>query len=153
MPTVDLVDETFLVAAPEVVAAVVADPATWRAWWPDLQLAVMTDRGVQGMRWTVRGALVGSSEIWLEPFGDGVVAHYYLRADLARPSWRVRSARGQARWALRESRRRAREMKENLNRLKDSLESGRAPGLPRSPDRGVPPGLGTPPDPAQAPPG
>ncbi|MBW0111337.1 polyketide cyclase / dehydrase and lipid transport, partial [Pseudonocardia sp. KRD-182] len=71
MPSVDVVDETFLAVPPEVVAAEFAVPARWVRWWPDLRLAVDTDRGVQGFRWTVTGALVGSMEVWLEPVLDG----------------------------------------------------------------------------------
>lgn len=78
---IDLVDETFIVAPPARLAAIVADRERWRAWWPDLHLDVFMDRGEQGLRWTITGALVGSAEVWLEPFGDGAIVHYYLRAD------------------------------------------------------------------------
>ncbi len=54
----------------------------WHPWWPELQLSIFMDRGDKGVRWSISGALVGSSEIWLEPFADGVIVHYYLRADL-----------------------------------------------------------------------
>jgi len=80
----DIADDTFVVAATAAVAEVVRDPASWRAWWPDLELTVTEDRGLKGMRWSVAGAVLGSAEIWLEPCGDGVVVHWYLRADLAR---------------------------------------------------------------------
>src|SRR5262249_35010215 len=52
-------------------------------WWPDLTLSVYADRGDAGVRWTVTGAVTGSMEVWLEPFGDGVILHYYLRAEPA----------------------------------------------------------------------
>ena len=81
MPVVDLVDETFIVAPPAALAAALAERRRWRQWWPDLTLDVFMDRGEKGIRWSVTGALVGSCEVWLEPFGDGAIVHYYLRAD------------------------------------------------------------------------
>lgn len=76
---VDLVDESFIAAPPAVLAPIVADPERWPLWWPDLQLAVFMDRGLQGLRWSVTGAFVGSVELWLEAFRDGTIVHYYLR--------------------------------------------------------------------------
>lgn len=81
MPTVDIVDESFIVVPRPVVAAVVAEPRRWRIWWPDLDLEVFLDRGEEGLAWTVAGPLVGSAEIWLEDHPRGVVVHYYLRAE------------------------------------------------------------------------
>lgn len=78
---VDLVDETFIAASPHVLAAIVADPQQWRQWWPDLRLAVFMDRGTQGQRWSMTGRLVGSLEIWIEPFADGCILHHYLRGE------------------------------------------------------------------------
>lgn len=83
MAGVDLVDETFIVAQPDVLAGIVADPASWRRWWPDLNLVVFMDRGVLGQRWSMTGALVGSLEIWIEPHADGCILHHYLRAEPA----------------------------------------------------------------------
>lgn len=131
MPLVDLVDETFIVAAPAVVAARVRDPAVWRQWWPDLRLTVFQDRGDEGLRWTVTGALVGTSELWLEPMLDGTLVHYYLRAD---PSDPVRGDPGRA--AGRLARARSIAVKQRLNALKDELESGREVG--DSPSSGSP---------------
>ncbi|MBP7971652.1 MAG: polyketide cyclase / dehydrase and lipid transport [Candidatus Nanopelagicales bacterium] len=79
MVGVDLVDETFIAAAPTAVSGVVADPARWQEWFPDVELSVFMDRGVAGIRWSITGAFVGSMEIWLEPVGDGTTLHYYLR--------------------------------------------------------------------------
>ena len=118
MPTVDLIDETYVVAAPDIVAAAVHDEARWRVWWPGLRLTVFMDRGLQGIRWSVGGPLVGSAELWLEQVGDGVVVHYYLRVD---PAGRVRSAD-------RVRRREALAWKRHANALKDELEAGRCPG-------------------------
>lgn len=85
MSVVDLVDETFVVASPARMAVVVRDRDRWRRWWPGLNLDVFMDRGERGMRWSVTGEMVGSAELWLEAFGDGVIVHYYLRVDPVRP--------------------------------------------------------------------
>jgi hypothetical protein len=133
MPLVDLIDETFVVADPDAVAAVVADPRRWEAWWPDLRLTVFMDRGREGVRWSVAGRLVGSSEIWLEPFGDGVIVHYYLRCEPAAPR-RHRlpdRPRRAARAGARLRHRRAIAWKRQVNSLKDEFEAGRLPGEPR----------------------
>jgi hypothetical protein len=117
----DIADDTFLVADPEAVAFLVADPSSWRTWWPDLQLTVTRDRGVKGLRWAVGGAVTGSMEVWLEPWGDGVVLHWYLRAE---PTRRVRRPQ-------RERTRRALAWKRHVHALKDRLEADREPGSPR----------------------
>lgn len=128
MPSVDVVDETFLAVPPAVVAAEFAGPAAWRRWWPDLDLAVDTDRGAQGVRWTVTGALVGSMEVWLEPVLDGTVLHYFLRADPPGPDGRP--APVPARTALAMAARRRRALKAMAFATKERLEGGRAPGEP-----------------------
>lgn len=139
VPMIDLVDETFVVAAPEAVAAAVHEPALWRRWWPHLQLTVFQDRGVQGLRWSVTGALVGSSELWLEPVRDGVLVHYYLRADVTRRGSASEPVTGPparlARTARTVARAHALALKRDVNALKDDLEAGRGAGEPR-PDRG-----------------
>lgn len=121
-PAIDLVDETFLAVGPGTVKAAFTDPAAWRRYWPDLRLEVYTDRGDEGLRWTVRGALVGTMEVWLEPMLDGTLLHYFLRAAPARPL-RPRDLR-------REFDRRARAAKEIALGLKEILEDGREPGIP-----------------------
>jgi hypothetical protein len=78
---VDIADDTYVAAPPAVLAVVVRDRASWRTWWSDLELSVTRDRGDEGVQWAVRGALVGSMEIWLEPVGPGTVLHWFLRAD------------------------------------------------------------------------
>lgn len=136
MPLVDLVDETFLVASPERIAARFAEPQTWRQWWPGLTLELAEDRGAEGIRWRVTGgwaasgedALRGTSEVWLEPFHDGTIVHFYLRVDPVAdiPDDRARAKR--RRLADRLRRRHAVDFKRRLNALKDELETGRAPG-------------------------
>ena len=122
MTALDLVDETFVVAAPTTVAAVVRDPDRWLGWWPDLRLSVFQDRGEAGVRWNVRGALTGSMEVWLEPYGDGVLVHHYVRCD---PSdGRTVTPR--------ERRRRQTRAKEIFWAIKDELEGDRRPGEPRA---------------------
>ncbi|MFC5993402.1 polyketide cyclase / dehydrase and lipid transport [Pseudonocardia hispaniensis] len=128
MPSVDVVDETFLAVPRARVAAELGDPACWPRLWPDLRLEVVTDRGEQGVRWTVGGALVGSMEVWLEEVLDGTVLHYYLRADAT--DRQGRPAPQPRRRAAAESRRRQRAAKAIAFALKDRLESGRAPGEP-----------------------
>lgn len=128
---VDVVDETFLAAPPRVLAAVFADRGAWHRLWPDLRLEVLADRGDEGMRWTISGALVGSMEVWLEPVaGGGTVLHYFLRAD---PAGRggVPQPVG-ARRAARESARRQQAAKRIALTLKRHLERGRPPGEPPS---------------------
>lgn len=140
-PTIDIVDETFIVVAPARIAPVVADPARWRAWWPGLTLTVFMDRGLEGMRWSVTGALVGSSEVWLEAVGDGVVLHYFLRAEPTTPgsttSARAIPASARGRRELDRLRRRhVIAWKQVAWSLKDELEGGRPPGV----ERGAAPG-------------
>src|SRR3977135_4280674 len=81
MNSIQIADETFVAADPVEVGRAVADPASWRRWWPDLRLTVVEDRGAMGHRWTVAGALTGTMEIWLESVLDGVVLHYFVHAE------------------------------------------------------------------------
>lgn len=120
----DVIDETFLAVPPRTVATAFADPGAWRRFWPDLRLEVYADRGDEGLRWTVRGALVGTMEVWLEPMLDGTVLHYFLRADLP-PGVPVGRSR-----LTREKTRRQLAAKAVALDLKFVLEDGRRPGLP-----------------------
>jgi hypothetical protein len=123
VPDLDIVDETFIAVPPKMVATVFADPAAWRRFWPDLALDVYADRGDQGMRWTITGALVGTMEVWLEPMLDGTLLHYFLRADLPTPARKPRDLR-------REYTRRQLAAKSLSLDLKAQLENGRRPGCP-----------------------
>jgi hypothetical protein len=120
----DVADDTFVAAAPDVLAAAVHDEAAWGRWWPDLHPVVTRDRGLKGLQWSVTGALVGSMEIWLEPWGDGVVLHWYLRADHA-GSDHGGSDHEPTRGYVD---RRVRHWKRHVHALKDRLEVGRVPG-------------------------
>ena len=135
MPRIDLIDETYLAADPAEVADRIHNPALWRSWWPRLELAVFMDRGLAGLRWTVTGELVGTSEVWLEPMADGVLLHYFLRAEPTRPGSDTEALSGRPRRVARVSKRAALSYSTSVKRsvwaLKDNLETGRAPGLPR----------------------
>lgn len=128
-------DETFIAASPKRVARVVADQARWRDWFPDLSLAVFMDRGQAGIRWSVTGSFVGSTEIWLEPFADGVILHYYLRVDPTSRGSRTQpdpypiTPKGR-RTADQARVRAAQRAKQLFWDLKDELEGGRGVGMP-----------------------
>jgi hypothetical protein len=81
MNSIQVADETFVCADPVDVGAAIADPASWRRWWPDLRLTVVEDRGPAGHRWTITGALTGTMEVWLEASSDGVILHYFVHAE------------------------------------------------------------------------
>jgi hypothetical protein len=133
MPLIDLADDTFVVADAARVAEVVADPARWSAWWPDLSLVTTRDRGPKGRQWRVAGALTGTAEIWLEPWRDGVVVHFFLRADPSRPGAQPPDVGPAVRRSAERGRRlRTQSWKRAAHALKDELEGGRAPGLDRS---------------------
>lgn len=154
MAALDVIDETFVLAARAEVAAAFADPATWPQLWPDLDLTVFADRGEAGIRWSVTGRWVGSAEIWCEPVvlgpsatrphpgpagepgaEEGTLLHWFLRLDPApgaegAPARRLLRGRS---GAAREALRRQRAAKEIAFGLKDSLERGRRPGEPAVP--------------------
>lgn len=121
--SVDVMDETFVVAAPARVAAAFADPRRWPVLWPDLDLRVIADRGDLGVRWRVVGEWAGSMEVWLEAVGDGTVLHYFLHLVRSDPT-----AALSVRAAAREAARRHRAAKALAFALKDRLEEGREPG-------------------------
>lgn len=127
-PAIDLVDETFIAVPPSTVAAAFADRRSWSRYWPDLLLEVYRDRGDEGLRWTVRGAMVGTMEVWLEPMLDGTLLHYFLRATPADAAGQPRSLA--PRQLRREFDRRAQSAKQIALGLKVVLEDGRRPGVP-----------------------
>ncbi|CAN5365311.1 hypothetical protein BH24ACT9_BH24ACT9_15010 [soil metagenome] len=127
MPTVDLVDETYLRASIRRVAEVVHDRNRWSLWWPAVVPAVFMDRGEAGIRWNITGALVGSMEIWLESYPEplgGVLMHFYLRADPSAPGSATEPEPRSGRAATAESVRWAKATKAHFWALKDELEAG-----------------------------
>ena len=131
---IDIADDTVIYAPAASVLAVVGDPSTWRRWWPDLMLEVYSDRGNKGLRWTVSGSLVGSSEIWLEPLASytsgaaATIVHYYLRATPTRSGSEIvpRAATNSVREQREVHKLRERHVlawKRTIWGLKDSLES------------------------------
>jgi hypothetical protein len=131
VPSVDLMDETFVVATPQAVADALHDPGLWRSWWPDLDLVVEKDRGLAGLHFSVTGALIGTGELWLEPFADGVIVHVFLRADPTASGSRTQAVTLPQRAAWREARHRAWQTKRGMGLLKDGLEGVRRAGEPR----------------------
>jgi hypothetical protein len=85
VPEIDVMDTTWIAARPAVVAAAVAEPSSWRRWWPTLQLEVKELRGHKGVRWNVRSGrrarMTGTMELYLHPADDGVQVYYFLRLD------------------------------------------------------------------------
>jgi len=119
-PQIHLIDETWIAAPVAQIAARVADPASWAHWWPGLDLSIKRDRGLKGMQWNASGVLQGTTEIWLEPFSDGVILHHFVRLDPA----------AGARWSARKVSRTTRDLSWHSKRvfwaLKDELESAEA---------------------------
>ncbi len=89
MASVEFTDETVILARREVLAAAVSDRSRWVAWWPDLEVAVVLDQGRTGMRWSVAGPLVGTSEVVLVEQQDAVLVRYALWADPTEPGSRT----------------------------------------------------------------
>jgi hypothetical protein len=93
VPSLEILDETVIVVRREVLASVVADRTRWVAWWPGLEATVVVDRGVEGMRWSVTGSLVGTSELALVEQADGVLVRYVLTAEPTEPGSRTQPRR------------------------------------------------------------
>jgi hypothetical protein len=125
MNSIQIADETFVAADPAEVGRAIADPVSWRRWWPDLRLTVVEDRGAVGHRWTVTGALIGTMEVWLEPVLDGVVLHYFLHAEpAAAAAWQL------ARMNLPKMNHRRRVAGKNMAfEVKSTLEASRPVGV------------------------
>ena len=109
---VDIIDETYLRAAPTVVRGWFDDDDRLDRLWPHLQRTLVRDRGIKGLRWTVVGAVVGEMEVWIEPFWDGAILHHYVRGERGPEAPRDVAARHQLRW------------KRAVHALKDRLEEG-----------------------------
>lgn len=122
MSLLEVIDETFVVATPTQLRGRLCDERMWAGWFPDLRLSCRKDRGSDGKRWDVSGALRGTAEVWLEAFADGTVVHAFLRLDPA-GSHRADRKRLVAAYAL--------PLKAHVRAIKDELELGRAPGEPR----------------------
>ena len=127
-------DDTWIGVRPVVLAPVVADPANWRAWWPELTVTVQERRGPKGMRWQVPtgrgGTVTGSLEIWLEPADDGTVVHFFARFDgTCRPLRPRERARLQHEYRVR--------MKQALFQVTDRVDPGRLARV-AGPPTGIP---------------
>ncbi|MEQ7123355.1 phosphotransferase [Actinopolymorpha sp. B11F2] len=120
MPLVDIADDSYVVASPGAIAARLKDPAFWQSCWPDVALRSYHDRDAEGMRWYAAGAVVGTAELWLEPWRDGTLVHVFLRGDP--PS------RWSARRLERLRRAHALALKAALFAVKDEMEADRDPG-------------------------
>jgi hypothetical protein len=128
---VDLVDEIFIVAAPDRVRAVACDPDRWASWFPGARFTSYDDRGPLGDRWEVSGVLAGTAEVWLEEHGDGTVVHAYLRVDPAgHDGPPLRCHRRHRRLVVTQY---ALPLKRRLFEMKDLLEGDREPGTTRVP--------------------
>ncbi|WP_306359365.1 polyketide cyclase / dehydrase and lipid transport [Nocardia sp. CC227C] len=127
MSSIQVADQTFVAAPGAAVGELLADRARWRHWWPDLTLEVREDRGEKGIRWTVKGPLTGTMEVWLEEMLDGVILHYFLHAEP--PGADGLSARDLM------SRNRARRVagKRMAFEIKARLEAGRPAGVAPAP--------------------
>lgn len=107
---IDVVDETFVDAAPGVIRAQLDDQAWADQVWPHVRREVVRDRGVKGIRWTVTGQVVGEMEVWIEPWWEGAVVHHYLRGHRQPTAPRDVATRHVLRW------------KRAVHGLKDRLE-------------------------------
>jgi ribosome-associated toxin RatA of RatAB toxin-antitoxin module len=124
MPSLDISCDDLVVADPAYVAERLGQDTLWREWWPDLTLTPYERRGLEGVRWTVTGAAIGTAEWWLEQVRDGVVVHWYLRVDPPRRTSPTRLLKLQESYVNR--------YREHLWRFKDEAEAGRAAGERRS---------------------
>lgn len=140
MVSIDVIDETFVVADPGLVRAALCEAERWQKWFPGLRLSAYHDRGPLGVRWVVSGALVGTAEVWLQQYGDGVVVHVYFRcaagpAGLASGPGLGERAAGRRLLRLRPGRALVtqRAVKARVTAVKDALEGDRQPAEVRVP--------------------
>ena len=120
MPSLDISCDDLVVADPAYVAERLGSDTLWREWWPDLDADAVRATRPGGRPLGRHGAAIGTAEWWLEAVRDGVVVHWYLRVDPAKP------VRGRAVERLKE--RYVAAYREQLWRFKDELEAGRAAG-------------------------
>lgn len=137
----DLMDQSFVVADRAAIARAVRDPVRWRTWWPQLRLTVHEDRGEQGVRWVMSGALVGTAEVWLEPVRDGAVVHLFVKGDPTQRGSDDAPMEGSPRRRAKAAAQHAQDVqlawKRAVAGLKDELEAGRPLGVAReAPDAG-----------------
>ena len=121
-PALDITDENLVVAPAAEVRAVLCDESWWESRIPGVGLRCIDDRGRLGKRWAVHGDLVGSAEVWLEPWADSVVVHAFWQVD--RADGKPLTERERSRYAI--------AVKRHVMTVKDTLEAGRHPGTPRS---------------------
>lgn len=74
-----------IVVSRGAVAAVLAQRRRWRAWWPQTDVTVVLDRGLDGMRWSLSGAVVGVTDVALVEVGTGVLVRYEMSVDPVTP--------------------------------------------------------------------
>lgn len=109
---VDIVDETFVRATPEVVRAELEAPGVLDGLWPGLEREVVQDRAAKGVRWRIGGDVVGRLEIWLEDVCGGTIIHHFVHGH---------QRSGPRRWATAHRRR----WKSGVHDIKDRLEGRR----------------------------
>ncbi|WP_152361657.1 polyketide cyclase / dehydrase and lipid transport [Microlunatus speluncae] len=121
--------ELFIRSEPARIAAVLADP-DWQAGWAHgLIIQPYADRGAEGLRAVLTGALTGSCEWWIEAVpptagadgARGAVVHFWLRPVEPEGGW-WRLGPGWRRRAELHRRHLARRWRAALFRLKDALE-------------------------------
>ena len=120
MPSLDISCDDLVVADPAYVAERLGADTLWREWWPELTLTPAERRGLEGVRWAVTGAAIGTAEWWLEPVRDGVVVHWYLRVDPTKSAGQRRLRKLKEQYVAR--------YRNRIWRFKDEVESGRAAG-------------------------
>jgi hypothetical protein len=113
VPVLDVNDQAFVARPPAAVRSDPDGPCGPARWVPGLGLAVVVDRGEEGLLWRAAArdpggrGWAGTAEVWLEAWHDGTVVHLYVRLDPApdlRPGLRPDlgpdppGARAVARW-------------------------------------------------------
>ncbi|MGA7688481.1 MAG: hypothetical protein WCA29_04535 [Jiangellales bacterium] len=78
---IDIGDETYVAAAPSLLAPRLTNSSVLRDWFPGLRFEVFMDRAEKGTRWSVAGEIDGSMEVWLEPVAAGTVVHWFVRGE------------------------------------------------------------------------